>query len=108
MTLSPRPTSSLASSANIAHGVCPPLTANVKVPRAVTAARADAAANADAAAATRRGDSSTWSSVCIGGPLFLLGVAAEFAAHRRQDLVGEVAEPARFKAPGERGRDERS
>src|SRR5271169_7080643 len=63
MTTASQGTVSAASSANIAHGVWPPLTAKWKLPLAATASRARSATNAAPARATASGsgrDSSSW------------------------------------------------
>src|SRR5215475_11109830 len=107
MTTPSQGTSCLASSANIAHGVCPPLTAKWKLPSASTAARASSATNTAPAAATAAGSGRVSSSCCTPGLLLPLGVAAELAAHRRQDLAGELAEAPRVEPLVQRVRDDR-
>src|SRR5262252_4094611 len=95
-------TVSEASSANIAHGVCPPLTAKWKLPSAATAARARSATNAAPAAATAAGSGSVSSSYCMPCLLLPLGVAAELAAQRREDLGGAHAQAPRLESLVER------
>src|SRR5271170_394195 len=107
MTTLSQGTSSEASSANIAQGVWPPLTAKWKRPLAATAARARPATNAAPAAATAPGSASDSSSWCMPGLLLLLSEAAEFAAHRREDLVGELPGPPGLEPLVHRGRDDR-
>src|SRR5215831_20374302 len=107
MTTASHGTVSEASSANIAHGVCPPLTAKWKLPPAATAARARSATNAAPAAATAAGPASV-SSRCRTPRLLLpLGVAAELAAHRGEDLAGELTQAPRLEPLVERVRDDR-
>src|SRR5271167_225074 len=67
MTTASQGTVSAASSANIAHGVRPPLTAKWKLPLAATASRARSATNAAPARATASGsgrDSNSWCMLC--------------------------------------------
>src|SRR5262249_61616945 len=100
-------TSCCVSSANIAHGVCPPLTAKWKLPPASTAARASSATNVAPAAATAAGSGRVSSSCCMPGLLLPLGVAAELAAPRRQDLAGELADAPRVAPLVQRVRHDR-
>src|SRR6516165_4618075 len=106
MTTRSQGTVSEASSANIAHGVCPPLTAKWKLPSAATAARARSATNAAPAAATAAGSGSVSSSCCMPRLLLALGVAAELAAHRREDLAGELTQAPRLESLVERHGDD--
>src|SRR5215468_2512552 len=94
------------SSANIAHGVCPPLTAKWKLPSASTAARASSATNVAPAAATAAGSGRVSSSCCMPGLLLPLGVPAELAAHRGKDLAGELTEAPRLEPLVERRGDD--
>src|SRR5215471_15771754 len=77
--------------------VCPPLTAKWKRPLAAAASRARAATNAAPARATASGPAGDSRSWCMPGLRLLLAVAAELAAHRREDLVGELAKAARLE-----------
>src|SRR4029077_14130532 len=95
------------SSANIAHGVCPPLTAKRKTPSAATASRASSATNSAPAAAPAAGAGSVWSSCSMPGLLLPLGVAAELAAHRGEDLAGELTQAPRLESLVERRGDDR-
>src|SRR5580658_580241 len=78
MTVASHGTVSDASSANMAQGVCPPLTAKWKLPLAATAARARSATNAAPARATAPGSARVWSSWCIPLPnVFVQGMGSE-------------------------------
>src|SRR5215813_8587725 len=85
------------SSANIAHGVCPPLTAKWKLPPASTAARASSATNVAPAAATAAGSGRVSSSCCMPCLLLPLVMAAELAPHRGEDLAGELTQAPRLE-----------
>src|SRR6478752_2955218 len=106
MTTESQETVCEANSANIAHGVSPPPTAKWKRPLVATASRARAATKSAPARATASGSARDSTSWCMSD-LLLLGVAAEFAAHRRQDLVGELSELTRLESLVERRRDDR-
>ena len=70
MTTESQGTCCLVSSANIAHGVCPPLTAKWKTPSAATASRASSATKSAPAAATASGSGRVSSSCCMPGYCF--------------------------------------
>src|SRR5262245_27170508 len=82
--------------ANIAHGVWPPLTANVNRPWPAIAAAACPATYSAALPATASASGQTSIRSAIA-PLhsLLLGVSAELLAHRGQQLVGEQVQAAR-------------
>src|SRR5215831_14470896 len=80
--------------ANIAHGVRPPLTANVKRPWSSMAALARSATYSAPRSATLSASGSTSSSRATSGLALLLVVSAELLAHRREQLVRELVEPA--------------
>src|SRR6516225_1858213 len=107
MTTASQGTVSDASSANIAHGVCPPLTAKWKLPLAATASRARPATNAAPARATASGSARDFSSCCMVRLCLLLGVAAEFAAHGGEELIGVLAQAPRLEPLQQRRRDDR-
>src|SRR6185312_15595210 len=107
MTTESQGTCCWVSSANIAHGVCPPLTAKRKTPSAATASRASSATNSAPAAATAAGSGSVSSSCCMPRLLLPLVVAAELAAHRGEDLAGELAQAPRLESLVERRGDDR-
>src|SRR5215475_8359400 len=106
MTTESQGTCCLVSSANIAHGVCPPLTAKRKTPSAATASRASSATNVAPAAATAAGSGRVSSSCRPPGLLLPLGVPAEFAAHRGEDLAGELTQAPRLEPLVERRGDD--
>src|SRR3954451_25273051 len=95
--------------ASIAHGERPPLIATAKAPRSAAAAAPAAAISSAARRAAARSSARTSSSVAtrIASLARLLVVAAELLAHRREDLVAEVAEPARGEALVEGGGEDR-
>src|SRR5512140_2184515 len=107
MTTESQGTCCWVSSANIAHGVWPPLTAKWKTPSAATASRASSATNVAPAAATAAASGRVSSSCCMPGLLLPLGVTAELAAHRRQDLAGELPQASRLEPLVERHGDDR-
>src|SRR5947207_9091896 len=106
MTTESQGTCCWVSSANIAHGVCPPLTAKRKTPSAATASRASSATNVAPAAATAAGSGRVSSSCCMPRLLLPLGVAAELAAHGGQDLAGELTQAPRLESLVERHGDD--
>src|SRR5215470_6396667 len=107
MTTDSQGTCCWVSSANIAHGVCPPLTAKWKTPSAATTSRATSATNTAPAAATAAGAGSVSSSCCMPRLLLPFGVAAELAAHRGQDLAGELTQAPRLEPLVESHGDDR-
>ena len=93
--------------ASIAQGVRPPLIASAKAPRSSTAACAGGGDQLGGAPRRRPfvGDDLELVATLTTR---LLVVAAELLAHRREDLVAEVVEPARGEALVERrGQDRR-
>src|ERR1700678_1811897 len=83
MTTDSHGTVSAASSANMAHGVCPPLTAKWKLPLAATAARARSATKAAPARATASGSARVWSSWCMSLPSRMMRLSATRRQLRR-------------------------
>src|SRR5262245_18468532 len=92
--------------ANIAHGVCPPLTAKTKRPWSATAACTCSATKCAPRSATLSASGRTSISSGIELPRLLV-VAAELLAHRREELIGVQVEPARGEAGVERRRQYR-
>src|SRR5215218_2173510 len=91
--------------ASIAQGERPPLIASANVARSTTAWSPAAAISS--AARREAAFSSPATSSSIGTSARLLVVAAELLAHRREDLVAEVAEPARVEALVQGGGEDR-
>src|SRR5215218_2182445 len=92
--------------ASIAQGERPPLIATAKWSRSPSASPPAAAISS--AARREAAFSSPATSSAIGtGSARLLVVAAELLAHRREDFVAEVAEPARVEALVQGGGEDR-
>src|SRR5215218_4195992 len=91
--------------ASIAQGERPPLIASANVARSTTAWSPAAAISS--AARREAAFSSPATSSSISTSARLLVVAAELLAHRREDLVAEVAEAARVEALVQGGGEDR-